>query len=101
MGVGEPFRLADVLGGLSVVSDMGYGLPRETAMRACVVGTALARAMDLPEEEVGHVFYVSLLLHLGCVAFPTRPQCCSEMTWRSTERRSAPTSAMCDRCSRC
>jgi HD-GYP domain-containing protein (c-di-GMP phosphodiesterase class II) len=65
----EPLRLADVLGGLSVVSDMGYGLPRETAMRACVVGTALARAMDLPEEEVGHVFYVSLLLHLGCIAF--------------------------------
>lgn len=62
-------RLADVLGGLSVVSDMGYGLPAETAMQACLVGTALAREMDLPEEEVGHVFHVSLLLHVGCIAF--------------------------------
>jgi HD-GYP domain-containing protein (c-di-GMP phosphodiesterase class II) len=61
--------LADVLGGLSVVSDMGYGLPLETALRSCVLGTALARAMDLPEEDVGHVFYVSLLLHMGCIAF--------------------------------
>src|SRR5688500_20229050 len=48
---------------------MGYGLPPETAMRACLVGTGLARAMDLSEEEVGHVFYVSLLLHVGCIAF--------------------------------
>jgi HD-GYP domain-containing protein (c-di-GMP phosphodiesterase class II) len=48
---------------------MGYGLPPETAMRACLVGTGLARAMDLSEEEVGHVFHVSLLLHVGCIAF--------------------------------
>ena len=25
--------------------------------------------MDVSEEEVGHVFYVSLLLHMGCIAF--------------------------------
>ena len=68
-GVEAPLRLADVLGGLSVVSDMGYGLPPETAMRACLVGTGLARNMDLSEEEVGHVFHVSLLLHVGCIAF--------------------------------
>jgi HD-GYP domain-containing protein (c-di-GMP phosphodiesterase class II) len=68
-GVEAPIRLADVLGGLSVVSDMGYGLPPETAMRACLVGTGLARAMDLSEEQVGDVFYVSLLLHVGCIAF--------------------------------
>jgi HD-GYP domain-containing protein (c-di-GMP phosphodiesterase class II) len=67
--VAEQLRLADVLGGLSVVSDMGYGLPMETAMRACLVGTALARSMDLPEAEVRDVFYVSLLLHMGCIAF--------------------------------
>ncbi|MGH2393903.1 MAG: HD-GYP domain-containing protein, partial [Candidatus Limnocylindria bacterium] len=67
--MGPPLRLADLLGGLSIVSDMGYGLPVETAMRACLVGTALARRMDFTEEEVGHVFYVSLLLHVGCIAF--------------------------------
>ncbi|MGH9224128.1 MAG: HD domain-containing phosphohydrolase, partial [Acidimicrobiales bacterium] len=67
--MGAPLRLADLLGGLSIVSDMGYGLPVETAMRACLVGTALGRRMNFTEEEVGHVFYVSLLLHVGCIAF--------------------------------
>jgi HD-GYP domain-containing protein (c-di-GMP phosphodiesterase class II) len=61
-------RLADLLAGLSVASDLGFGLPPETAMRACVVGTALARRMGLPEEEVADVFYATLLLHVGCGA---------------------------------
>ena len=62
-------RLADLLGGLSIVSDLGYGLPIETALRSCLIGTGLARRMDLPEREVADVFYVSLLFHVGCVAY--------------------------------
>ena len=62
-------RLADLLVGLSIVVDLGYGLPMETAMRACVVGTALARRMGLSERETAEVFYVSLLLHVGCLAY--------------------------------
>ncbi len=61
-------RLADLLGGLSIVADMGFGLPPETAMRACVLGTALARRLGRPEEEVADTFYVTLLLHVGCTA---------------------------------
>lgn len=65
----DRLRLADLLAGLSVVSDMGYGLPVETAMRSCLVGTALGRKVGLSEAETANVFYVSLLLHVGCVAF--------------------------------
>ena len=65
----ERLRLADLLSGLSIVSDLGYGLPIETALRSCLIGTALARRMDLPEREVADVFYVSLLFHVGCVAY--------------------------------
>jgi HD-GYP domain-containing protein (c-di-GMP phosphodiesterase class II) len=61
-------RLADLLGGLSIVSDMGFGLPPETAMRACVIGTALARKLGLPEQDVADTFYATLLLHVGCTA---------------------------------
>ena len=61
-------RLADLLAGLSVASDLGFGLPPENAMRACLVGTALARRMGVPEEEVADVFYGTLLLHVGCGA---------------------------------
>jgi HD-GYP domain-containing protein (c-di-GMP phosphodiesterase class II) len=65
----DQLRLADLLSGLSIVADLGYGLPTETALRSCLIGTALARRMDLPEREVADVFYVSLLFHVGCVAY--------------------------------
>jgi HD-GYP domain-containing protein (c-di-GMP phosphodiesterase class II) len=56
------------LGGLSVVADLGFGLPRETSLRSCVIGTALARRLGASEREVRDVFYATLLLHLGCIA---------------------------------
>jgi HD-GYP domain-containing protein (c-di-GMP phosphodiesterase class II) len=65
----ERLRLADLLSGLSIVSDLGYDLPVETALRSCLIGTAVARQMDLPEREVADVFYASLLFHVGCVAY--------------------------------
>ena len=61
-------RLADLLGGLSIVADLGFGLPPETAMRGCVIGTALARKLELPEQDVVDTFYATLLLHVGCTA---------------------------------
>jgi HD-GYP domain-containing protein (c-di-GMP phosphodiesterase class II) len=65
----ERLRLADLLAGLSMVSDLGYELPVDTALRSCVMGTSLARRMGLPDAEVGDVFFVSLLFHVGCVAY--------------------------------
>jgi HD-GYP domain-containing protein (c-di-GMP phosphodiesterase class II) len=65
----ERHRLADLLGGLSIVADLGFGLPTETAMRSCLIGTELARRLSLSEPEVSDVLYVSLLLHVGCVAY--------------------------------
>jgi HD-GYP domain-containing protein (c-di-GMP phosphodiesterase class II) len=37
-------------------------------MRSCLVATALARELDLPEDEVGDTFYTALLVHVGCSA---------------------------------
>src|ERR671918_1342608 len=62
-------RLADLLGGLSIVADLGFGLPPETAMRSCLIGTALARELGVSEDEVADTFYTSLLVHIGCTAF--------------------------------
>ena len=64
----EPLRLADLLGGLSMVADLGFGLPPQEAMRACVVATAFARHLGLSEDEVRDAFYAALLMHIGCVA---------------------------------
>ena len=65
----DRLRLADLLSGFSIISDLGYGLPIDTALRSCLIGTVLARRMDLPDREVADVFYVSLLFHVGCVAY--------------------------------
>ena len=67
--MGARLRLADLLCGLSIVADLGFGLPLETAMRSCIIGTALARRMRLAEPDVAEVLYVSLLFHVGCVAY--------------------------------
>lgn len=65
----DRLRLAELLAGLSMVSDLGYRLPVDTAVRSCVLGTSLARRMGLSEPEVSDVFFVSLLFHVGCVAY--------------------------------
>jgi HD-GYP domain-containing protein (c-di-GMP phosphodiesterase class II) len=58
-----------LLGGLSVVTDLGTGAPLEESLRRCVVATRLARALGCPDPEVSEVVYVSLLQHLGCTAY--------------------------------
>jgi HD-GYP domain-containing protein (c-di-GMP phosphodiesterase class II) len=69
MPMNDGVRLADLLSGLSFVSDMGLGLPPEDALRCCLVGTALARKLNLSETEVADVFYTSLLQHIGCTGY--------------------------------
>jgi HD-GYP domain-containing protein (c-di-GMP phosphodiesterase class II) len=67
--VGEDqLRLAELLAALSVATDLGMGQEPEKAVRGCLVATGLARAMDLPEAEVGDVFWTTLLQHIGCTA---------------------------------
>jgi HD-GYP domain-containing protein (c-di-GMP phosphodiesterase class II) len=65
----DDVRLADLLAGLSLVSDLGLGLPPESAMRSCLIGATLAREIDLAETEVADVFYTSLLQHIGCTGY--------------------------------
>src|SRR5918997_1442147 len=52
-------RLADLLGGLSIAADLGFGLPPEEAMRSCLLGTAHAREQGLPEDVVADCFYTA------------------------------------------
>jgi hypothetical protein len=46
--VSANLRLADLLGGLSIACDLGFGLPPEEAMRSCLIATALARRLEMP-----------------------------------------------------
>lgn len=60
-------RLVDLLGGLSMVADYGFGLPPGTAVRSCLVAAALARRLNLTDDDVRDSFYTALLMHIGCV----------------------------------
>ena len=66
--MGAGVRLADLLGGLSIACDLGFGLPPEEAMRSCLIATGLARRLELPESEVADTYYTALLMHVGCSA---------------------------------
>src|SRR3712207_4507638 len=66
--MGDRLRLADLLGGLSIVADLGFGLPPQMATRSCLVASALARKMNLSDDDVRDCFYTALLMHIGCVS---------------------------------
>ena len=64
-------RLADLLAGLSRLSDLGFGLPAGEALRSAVLATLLGRSLELPDEDVRAALYTSLLLHAGCSGYAT------------------------------
>jgi HD-GYP domain-containing protein (c-di-GMP phosphodiesterase class II) len=66
---GRAVRLADVLASLSLIADLGFGLPPEDSMRACLIATALGRRLRLAEAELAEVYYTTLLQHIGCTGF--------------------------------
>jgi HD-GYP domain-containing protein (c-di-GMP phosphodiesterase class II) len=62
-------RLAELLAGLSLATDMGVGVPPETSLRACLVATRLGARLGLAGERLGAVYYATLLRHIGCTAW--------------------------------
>lgn len=67
--VTAPLRLADVLAGLSVATDLATGAPLETALRTCLVATHVGRALGLDAAALRDTYYAALLRHIGCTAF--------------------------------
>src|SRR4051812_14837349 len=61
-------RLAELVAGLSVVSDLGKGLTDGQGLRASAVAGALADRLDLPDADREALFWVGLLRFVGCTA---------------------------------
>ena len=61
--------MLELLGGLSLVTDLGSGSPLEESLKRCLVATRLARISGCTEPEVSDVLYTALLQHLGCTAY--------------------------------
>jgi HD-GYP domain-containing protein (c-di-GMP phosphodiesterase class II)/predicted DNA-binding protein (UPF0251 family) len=63
------FRMLELLGGLSLVTDIGSGSPLEESLKRCLVAGRLARMVGCNNSEVSDVLYTALLQHLGCTAY--------------------------------
>ena len=61
-----PLRLAELVGCLSLATDMAMGHPMEQGLGACMVATRLAELSRLSAEEIARAYYLALLRHIGC-----------------------------------
>jgi HD-GYP domain-containing protein (c-di-GMP phosphodiesterase class II) len=60
--------MAQVLGALSLATDLGAGQPMGHVIRACYLSMCVAQEMGLSPKEQGELYYMCLLSHSGCTA---------------------------------
>ena len=61
-------RMTELVGALSLATDLGLGQPQEHVLRQTILARRLASAAGLPDREQHLAFYVSLLAWVGCIA---------------------------------
>jgi HD-GYP domain-containing protein (c-di-GMP phosphodiesterase class II)/DNA-binding CsgD family transcriptional regulator len=62
------FALVELLGALSLTTDLGAGVPFEKGLRTCAVAARLAEALELARTDRVAVYYAAMLRSLGCTA---------------------------------
>ncbi|WP_186294022.1 HD domain-containing phosphohydrolase [Bradyrhizobium guangdongense] len=61
-------RQAEIVVALSRATELAMGQPVDFALRSCVLGVDLARALGMDAEDVRDVFYLALMRYVGCNA---------------------------------
>jgi HD-GYP domain-containing protein (c-di-GMP phosphodiesterase class II) len=64
----DALGLAEILGALSLTTDLGAGVPFEKGLRTCVVASVLSAHLDLGRDDRQAVYFAALLRSLGCTA---------------------------------
>ena len=64
----RPIRAADVVGALSLATDLGTGQPPEHALRTAVLAVHLGELAGASAQELVDTYYVSLLHASGCTS---------------------------------
>ena len=64
----ERVSRAEIVGALSIATDVGMSLPLETGLRICRLALALAEQAGIDESQRDRIYYVALLRHVGCTA---------------------------------
>lgn len=64
----RPIRAAELVGALSIATDLGTGQPLEHAMRTAVLAVRLGELAEVGAEELADTYYVALLHASGCTS---------------------------------
>lgn len=62
-------RLADLLGALSLTTDLAAGVPLETSLRTAVLASLVAEEARMPAADRRAAYYGTLLRHVGCTSW--------------------------------
>ncbi len=57
----ESISLAEIIGALSLATDLGMGQPLEFALCGCILAVRLGERLGLGDEELREVYYQALL----------------------------------------
>lgn len=61
-------RLAEVIGALSVATDLAMGRPIATALRSCAISVQLGATLGFDDAQLARIYYQALLRYVGCNA---------------------------------
>ena len=64
----KPVRAAELVGALSLATDLGTGQPLEHALRTAVFAVRLGELAGASAEELRDTYYVALLHAAGCTS---------------------------------
>jgi HD-GYP domain-containing protein (c-di-GMP phosphodiesterase class II) len=64
----QPIRAAELVGALSLATDLGTGQPLEHALRTAVLAVRLGELAGASPEELAGTYYVALLHAAGCTS---------------------------------
>src|ERR1700759_2952982 len=68
----RPVRAAEVVGAMSIATDLGTGQPLEHALRTAILAVRLGELAGLSPPELVDAYYISLLHSIGCT--PDAPE---------------------------
>lgn len=69
MAVTNDFRLIEVLGALSLTTDLANGNPMGSALRSCALAIDISRELGVTAEETSQACYAALMRHIGCTSY--------------------------------
>src|SRR5213082_3967895 len=64
----RPIRAAEVVGALSLATDLGTGQPLEHAVRSAVLAVRLGELAGASARDLADTYYVALLHASGCTS---------------------------------